>query len=307
MRPRYRWQLKTRTLELGVRTSVMGIVNVTPDSFSDGGKFFDRDKAVEHALAMLDEGATILDVGGESTRPGAGVRDSGLPADEELRRVIPVIEGIRRAAPDAIISVDTYKAEVAREAVRAGAEIVNDVSSMRWDSGMAATLEQLHCGVVLMHMRGRPDEWHTLPLMDDVVRVVHSELADAALAATDARIGRNQIVLDPGFGFGKLYEDNYPLLAQLDQLHGLGYPLLVGTSRKSFIGKTLARTGTPVPPSERLYGTVATVTAAILKGAHIVRVHDVKPAVDAAAIADEILRATPEDSSERRSIGDLLA
>jgi dihydropteroate synthase len=293
-RPSHLWRLRGRELKLGERTLVMGILNVTPDSFSDGGKFLSRDHAVGHALQMLDEGAGILDIGGESTRPGARVGEPGISptvsADEELRRVLPVIEDILRERPGAIISVDTYKAEVARKAAGAGAEIVNDVSALRWDPVMAATLADLGCGVILMHTRGRPEEWRNQPAASDIVQEVKNDLRSWSQAAANAGIARDRIVVDPGFGFGKSFEQNYPLLARLGELDELGFPLLSGTSRKSFIGRTLALEGKDAPAEERLNGTLATVVASILQGAHIVRVHDVKPAVEAVKVADAVLR-----------------
>ena len=288
-RPSYIWRLRTRELELGRRTLIMGILNITPDSFSDGGKFFSRDQAVAHGLKMLEEGADLLDIGGESTRPGTPVAESGISAAEELRRIMPVIEDILRQRPDAILSVDTYKAEVARAAVDAGCEIVNDVSALRWDAQMASTIAELACGAILMHTRGRPQEWRDLAPSADIVAEVKSELRQYAQAALEHRIARERIVLDVGFGFGKKFGQNYPLLAGLDQLHDLGFPLLAGTSRKSFIGRTLAHDGKDAPPDQRLYGSIASMTASILNGAHIVRVHDVKAAADAAKIADEVL------------------
>ncbi|MGC2325016.1 MAG: dihydropteroate synthase [Terriglobales bacterium] len=269
----------------------MGVLNVTPDSFSDGGRFFEPRAAVERGLELLDAGADILDIGGESTRPGAlaGSNASMVSAEEELRRVIPVIEELLRRRPEAVISIDSYKAQVARVAVEAGAEIANDVSGLRWDAQMAATLAELKCGAVVMHMRGRPAEWRTLPPLGDPVGLVSRELRETADSALAAGIAREHIVLDPGFGFGKSFDENYPLLAHLDELHRLGFPLLAGVSRKSFIGRTLATNGSDAPPQERLYGSLAAMTAAILQGSHIVRVHDVKSAVQAAKIADAVL------------------
>ena len=290
-RPLYTWRLRTRTLELGNRTLVMGILNVTPDSFSDGGRFLARDHAVAHSLKMLDDGADLLDIGGESTRPGTPVAESGIPAAEELRRIMPVIEDVLRERPSAILSVDTYKAEVARAGVSAGCEILNDVSALRWDEQMAATVKELDCGLVLMHTRGRPQEWRNLEPSADIVVEVKNDLHDYAQAALTQGIAREHIVLDVGIGFGKKFEQNYPLLAGLDQLLDLGFPLLVGTSRKSFIGRTLAVEGKDAPPDQRLNGSLAAATASVLKGAHVVRVHDVKAAVEAMKIADEILRA----------------
>ncbi|HVP44204.1 MAG TPA: dihydropteroate synthase [Terriglobales bacterium] len=297
MRPSFTWKLRTRSLQLGHRTLVMGVLNVTPDSFSDGARFFECGPAVEHALSMLDDGADILDLGGESTRPGsraietAAEQYTGVPVEEELRRVMPVLEGIHSRRPDALLSIDTYKAEVARRAVAAGAEIVNDISALRWDPQMPAAVAELACGVILMHMRGRPQEWRALPPLTDAVGLVARELRQWSQAAMDAGVARDRIVLDPGFGFGKSFEENYPLLAHFEQLHRLGFPLLAGTSRKSFIGRTLARNGHDAPPDARLHGSLASTVACILKGAHIVRVHDVKPAVEAAKIADAVLAA----------------
>ena len=304
MRPAFTWKLRSRSLKLGRRTLVMGVLNVTPDSFSDGGRYLEPGAAVEHGLRMLDDGADILDLGGESTRPGskaietAAERFTGLPLEEELRRVMPVLEGVRRRRPDALISIDTYKSEVARRAVDAGAEIVNDVSALRWDPEMRATVGDLECGVVLMHMRGRPQDWRKLAPLTDAVALVARELREWSGDALSAGIVREHIVLDPGFGFGKSFEENYPLLAHLDELHKLGFPLLAGTSRKSFIGRTLARDGNDVPPDARLSGSLAAMTASILKGAHIVRVHEVKQAVDAAKIADAILAVSPALSTK---------
>lgn len=295
MRPVFHWQLRSRTLELGRRTMIMGILNVTPDSFSDGGRFFTREAAVERVLAMIDEGADIIDIGGESTRPGTKVSSGGVTAEEELRRVLPVLQTVREAVPNAVLSVDTYKAVVATEAAAAGAEIINDVSAMQWDPGMARAAAESGCGVVLMHTRGQPEEWRSLPrLGSEIVELVIHELRDSACSAEQAGIAHDRIVLDPGFGFGKNFEENYPLLARLVELHPLGYPVLSATSRKSFIGRTVSRNGEPVPPEQRLHGTMATVTASILNGAHIVRVHDVRAARETAAVADQIVNALPK-------------
>ena len=314
MRAVFQWNLGKRTLELGKRTLIMGVVNVTPDSFSDGGLYLDAGAAIEHALRMLDEGADIIDVGGESTRPGAAVvasranpqendaKDKKPPpatypakivvhAEEELRRVLPVITGIKKARPTAVVSIDTYKAEVARAATVAGAEIVNDVSAFRWDPQMARTVSEIKCAAVLMHMRGRPEEWRTLPPPGDIVLQVKRELRDWAETAVLAGVRRERIAIDPGFGFGKNFEQNYPLLTRFEDLQTVGFPLLAGISRKSFIGRILANAGKDAPPTDRLYGNLAAQTALILKGAHILRTHDVKPAVDAGRVADAILAA----------------
>jgi dihydropteroate synthase len=266
----------------------MGIVNVTPDSFSDGGLYLDSEKAIAHALQLLDDGADIVDVGGESTRPGA---KAAVSAEEELRRVLPVISAIKTQRPQALISIDTYKASVARAAVASGAEIVNDVSGLRWDLQMAKTVAELKCGVVVMHMRGRPEEWRNLSPPSDVVLLVKRELREWVEAAVLAGVRRERIAVDPGFGFGKNFEQNYPLLARFQELQSLGFPMVAGTSRKSFIGRMLAKDGKDAAVAERLYGNLAAQTALILKGAHILRTHDVKASAEAARVADAILEA----------------
>ncbi len=276
----------------------MGVVNVTPDSFSDGGNFLDAQSAIEHGLRLLDEGADILDIGGESTRPGAPIAGDDVSAEwlvsdvEELRRVLPVIQGILRARPDTTISIDTYKSNVAREAVAAGAEIVNDVSGFQWDPRMATACAELQCAVVLMHTRGKPREWSTLPREANIISTIEHDLANRLQVALERGVQRSRVVLDPGFGFGKNSEENYSLLAHLHELQRLGFPLLAGTSRKGFIGRAIGKRGAKDMPSERLYGSLAAMVISIIQGAHIVRVHDVKPAVEAAAVADEVLAAT---------------
>lgn len=311
MRAVFQWDLGSRTLELGKRTLIMGIVNVTPDSFSDGGLFLDSRKAVEHGLQLLDEGADIVDIGGESTRPGAKVvspdaepgvkekaaRESEAPrkiavsTEEELQRVLPVITELKKLRPNAIISVDTYKASVARAATAAGAEIINDVSGLRWDPQMASTVAEMKCGTILMHMRGRPEEWRTLPPAGDIVLLVKRELRGWSETAVLAGVRRQRIVLDPGFGFGKNFEQNYPLLGRFEELQSLGFPLAAGTSRKSFLGRMLATNGKDAALPDRLYGNLAVQTALVFKGAHILRTHDVKATVEAARVTDAILAA----------------
>ncbi len=307
MRAVFQWSLGARALELGKRTLIMGIVNVTPDSFSDGGQFLEPDSAIAHAERLLEDGADILDIGGESTRPGARVSagdvkvasspspkaasSPAVSAEQELSRVLPVIAALKRKHPAAVLSIDTYKAEVARAAVGAGAEIVNDVSGFRWDDRMAKTVADLKCGAILMHMRGRPEEWRMLPPPGDVVLLVKRELKEWAENAVLAGVRRERIVLDPGFGFGKSFDENYPLLGRFDEFQAAGFPLLAGTSRKSFIGRTLGKYGKDVPAHDRLYGTLATQTALILKGAHILRTHDVKASVEMARVTDAILNA----------------
>jgi dihydropteroate synthase len=300
MRSAFEWNLGTRTLRLGERTLIMGVVNVTPDSFSDGGVYFDRDSAVAHASRLLEEGADIVDIGGESTRPGAHVAVTNeespatanrvVNAEEEIRRVIPVIAEMKKRFPASVVSVDTYKSAVARAAAEAGAEIVNDVSGFRWDPGMTRALADLQCGAVLMHMRGTPDQWRTMPPPGDVVELVHNELRQWSEAAARAGVRRDRVVLDPGFGFGKRMEENYPLLAHFERFAALGFPLLAGVSRKSLIGRMLAHDGKDAPPDARLCGSIAAEVALIVKGAHIIRTHEVKPAVEAACVADIILQ-----------------
>jgi dihydropteroate synthase len=290
-RAHFPWKLRTRSLLLGAATRVMGILNVTPDSFSDGGLLHSVDEAVEAALGMFADGAAIVDVGGESTRPGAS---GAISTQQEIDRVVPVIAGIRQAMPDALLSIDTYRAATARAAVAAGAEIVNDVSGLLWDDAMAAACAELNCGVILMHARGRPYEWKSLPRLtpDEVLPLVKRELGERLSAAISAGIPGDRIVLDPGFGFGKMQDANYPLLRGLHELATLGQPLLAGVSRKSFLGHTLAllygATGAPV--SARDHATLAASTIAILMGASLVRVHQVRPAAEAALIADAAVR-----------------
>ncbi|HVO62984.1 MAG TPA: dihydropteroate synthase [Terriglobales bacterium] len=308
MRPVFQWNVGNRTVELGKRTLIMGIVNVTPDSFSDGSLYLDKDRAIEHALQLLEDGADIVDIGGESTRPGASVNVKAGAGDadnadvktavattkaavleqEELDRVLPVVFAVTRAKPDRLVSVDTYKAAVARAAVEAGAAIVNDVSGFRWDPEMVKTLATLSCGAVLMHMRGRPEEWRYLKPVADPVLLVKRELSDWTQEVVRLGVKRDRVVLDPGLGFGKSFEQNYPLLKRLDELHALRFPLMVGASRKSFVGRALAKHGNDAPVDQRLYGTLAAETAAILRGAHIIRTHDVKASADAARMADAL-------------------
>jgi dihydropteroate synthase len=300
----FHWNIGSRILELGRRTLIMGVVNVTPDSFSDGGLYVDAEKAVAHAERLLDEGASIIDVGGESTRPGVALatghsdtgsssRETSVPEavteEEERRRVLPVIQELKRRRPDAVISIDTYKAGVARAAVEAGAEIVNDVSGFRWDPKMSKTLAELRVGAVLMHSRGRPEEWRLLPPIGDPVLLVKRELRQWAEAAMLTGIRRDHLVLDPGFGFGKRFEENHPLLAHFAELQQMGFPLLAGVSRKSFVGRMLARDGEDAPVNDRLYGTLAAETSLILKGAHIIRTHNVRVAAETARVADAVL------------------
>ena len=265
----------------GRRTLVMGILNVTPDSFSDGGRFLQKDAAVRRALDMAANGADIVDVGGESSRPGA----EPVSADEELRRVLPVIAELARE-PGLIISVDTHKAEVARAALDAGAAMVNDISAMTADPAMASVVAESGAAVCLMHMQGNPQTMQIAPTYTDVVREVRDYLGERAHAALAAGIAADRIVIDPGFGFGKTLDHNLEMLRRLREFTELGYPVLVGTSRKSMIGALLGG----APPTDRTEGTAATVALAIANGASIVRIHDVREMWRVVCVADAVVR-----------------
>jgi dihydropteroate synthase len=280
-RKKFRLKLRTRTLVLGERTLLMGVLNVTPDSFSDGGKYDQPELAIERALAMERAGADLLDVGGESTRPGS----EDTSASEELDRILPVLEGLRGRLKIPV-SVDTRRSTIAELAIRAGAQIINDVSGLRNDARIAEVAAKYGVPLVLMHMRGEPGTMQRGPFARDVMRDVARGLRESIAKACKAGVAKSQIILDPGIGFGKNYAQNYELLQKLPQLAALGYPLLVGTSRKGFLGATLAHDGKPAPPEERTWGTAATVTASILGGAHIVRVHDVAEMLQVARVAD---------------------
>jgi len=262
----------------------MGVLNVTPDSFSDGGKFFDPERAIEQALAMEQAGADLLDIGGESTRPGS----AGISAEEELDRVLPVLQALRGLLKIPV-AIDTQKSEVAEAALQAGAQMINDISGMKSDPRIAEGAAHRRVPLILMHMRGAPRTMQAGPFALDVTKDVVQGLRRSVAIARKAGVEKSQIILDPGIGFGKSFAQNYELLQKLPQLAMLGYPLLVGTSRKGFLGATLARDGKPAPPEERIWGTAATVTASILNGAHIVRVHDVAEMVQVALVADCLL------------------
>jgi len=274
-------------MPIGERTLIMGILNVTPDSFSDGGQFRTVDEAVARAEQMIAEGADIIDVGGESTRPGG----EPVSIDEEINRVVPVIEAVvkRTGTP---VSVDTTKSEVARTALDAGAAIVNDISALRFDFYIADAVARAGAGLVLMHSRGTPATMHRLPPVADIMEEVTGSLRASVHMAERRGVKRESIVIDPGIGFGKTQEQNLELIAKLDQLAVAfpDYPLLIGTSRKSFIGRILG----DAPPEERLHGTMATITASILRGAHIVRVHDVKAAAETIRVTQLINKAAAD-------------
>ena len=279
-RKKFRLRLPSRTLALGERTLLMGVVNVTPDSFSGDGLHLDAQAAVTRALEMERDGADIIDIGGESTRPGA----EWLAADEELGRVIPVLNMLRGRLKIPI-SIDTNKSEVAEAAAEAGAEIINDVTALRRDPRIAEVARRRTLPLILMHMRGEPQTMQTQPFARDAMHDVIQNLKKAAALATRRRVPKSKLVLDPGIGFGKSFAQNYELIARLPELAHLGFPILVGPSRKGFIGRTLGG----VPENERTYGTAAAVTACILQGAHIVRVHDVREMAQVARVADMLV------------------
>ena len=285
-RKHYTLKLRSRAIALGERTLVMGVLNVTPDSFSDGGKFFNPRRALERALEIERDGADLLDVGADSTRPGAKT----ITTQEELRRVLPVLEALRGRLKIPL-SIDTRSSEVADAALAAGAQLINDVSGLRHDPRIAHVAAKHRAPLILMHMRGEPGTMQKKPFARDVLRDVTRGLRASAAQALRAGVAKSQIVLDPGIGFGKSFRQNYELLRTLPRLAALGYPLLVGASRKGFLGATLARDGRPAPPEQRIWGTAATVTASILSGAHIVRVHDVAEMVQVARVSDCLLLA----------------
>jgi len=269
------YSLGPSSLTLGTRTQIMGILNVTPDSFSDGGRYNAIDAAVAHAKQLTAEGADIIDIGGESTRPGF----AAVPLEEELERVIPVVRAIHAAAPEIILSVDTYKAEVARQALEAGAHIINDVWGFKRDPQMAAVAAQAGCPVILMHNREERDYRH---YMTDIL----NDLRESIALARAAGVADEQIIVDPGIGFAKDYQENLYFMRQLDQLHDLGYPILLATSRKRFI-----RTALDLPIDDVVEGTAATVAFGIAQGCQIVRVHDVRKIKRTVDMCDAMLYA----------------
>jgi dihydropteroate synthase len=280
-RRRFEWKIRGSSLSLGERTLIMGVLNVTPDSFSDGGKYLDPDRAFARAIELEEQGADLIDIGAESTRPGS----SRISEAEELRRLVPVLKRIRNKL-SVPVSVDTYKAAVADKALELDVAIINDPSALTFDAELARAVGKANAGLVLNHMRGTPDQWAKLPPMKDAVRTIGAELDASVHRAVRAGLDRRQIVADPGLGFGKRKEQNAEILAQLGMLGRLELPLLIGPSRKHFLARESAD-GTE-------FATAAAVTAAILNGAHIVRVHDVKAMKAAVDVADEILRAQPE-------------
>jgi dihydropteroate synthase len=275
------WKLKSRDLNLGERTLIMGVLNVTPDSFSDGGKFLDPDRAFARAVELEEQGADIIDIGAESTRPGS----ARILAAEEIRRLIPVLKRLRDKL-GIPLSVDTYKAEVAELAMSHGAEIINDPTGLTFDPQLAKTVVQHDAGLILNHMRGRPETWAKLPPLRDVMGTIARELEATASRARLAGVDRARIVLDPGIGFGKRKEENSEILAQLGKLTTLDLPVLVGPSRKSFLAQQ--------DEEQTRFATAAAVTACVLAGAHIVRVHDVAEMSVVVRVADEVLRHRAE-------------
>ena len=279
-------RLRSRTLRLGERTLIMGILNVTPDSFYAGGRYPDAQVAIERALKLEQAGADILDIGAESSRPGA----DPITAEEELARVLPVLEGLRGKLRIPI-SLDTQKAAVAEAGMRNEVEIINDVSGLRTDPLLAGVVKSRGAALILMHMRGTPKSMHKGPFARDVIRDITQGLRASIAVASRAGIHKSKLLLDPGIGFGKNYKQNFQILARLSELARLGYPLVLGTSRKMFIGWALGGKRQVWPAEKREWGTSAAVTAAILNGAHIVRVHDVMEMSQVARTADLVLTA----------------
>jgi dihydropteroate synthase len=282
-RQKFRLKLRSGTLSLGERTLVMGVLNVTPDSFSDGGSFYSPAEAIAHALQMERDGADLIDVGAVSTRPGS----TGVSTEEEWRRLAPVFAGLRKRLKIPI-SIDTRNAVTAENAVAAGAEIINDVSGSKHDVRIAEVAARLRVPLILMHMRGDPRTMQKKPFARDVLADVGTGLRKSVAIARKAGVSKSQVIVDPGIGFGKSFAQNYELLKNLHELARLGFPLLIGTSRKGFLGKTPEREGKQAPMDARIWGTAATVTASILHGAHIVRVHDVAEMARVARVADYI-------------------
>ena len=263
-------------------TLVMGILNVTPDSFSDGGLFYNTDEAVSHALQLIENGIDIIDIGGESTRPGA----KKISEEEEIQRIIPVVKQIRELSPEIIISIDTTKSMVAQKAIQSGANIINDISGFSFDNKMIDVVRESKVPVIIMHMQGDPSNMQNKPVYDDLIIDISSFFKSKIKLATDAGIKKEQIILDPGIGFGKTVGDNFQLINQLNEFCKLGFPVMIGPSRKSFIGTTLN-----LPVDDRLEGTAAAVAVGVMNGARIVRVHDVKEIKRVVTIVEKIRTA----------------
>lgn len=278
---------KNFCLDFSQRTHIMGVLNVTPDSFSDGGRYFDESSAIAHALRMTREGADILDIGGESSRPGA----EPLPLKEELKRTIPVITRIAKEI-SIPISIDTYKAEVAQKALDAGASIVNDISGLRFDPEMARIVARYEVPVVIMHMKGTPRDMQKNPVYDDLIQEILDYLRKGIRTAEESGIAEERIIIDPGIGFGKTFAHNLQIIHKLHEFTRLGKPVLIGPSRKAFIGKILG----DVPPDKRLEGTAAAVAISVMNGASLVRVHDVREMARVVKVADAIRRMRIHDA-----------
>ena len=260
-------------------TLIMGILNMTPDSFSDGGQFKSHNKAIDHALKMVEEGANIIDIGGESTRPGA----EAVQLEEELSRTIPIIEAIRLKS-DCLISIDTYKSKVAKAALAAGADMVNDISGLTFDHNMASLIAERNAPVIIMHIKGKPGDMQKNPNYDNLIKEIKVFFEVQIAIAKKAGIDSGNIILDPGIGFGKRLEDNFEIIRELGQISTMGYPVLLGPSRKSFIGFTL-----DLPIEERIEGTLASITAGVINGARIVRVHDIRATRRTLTITEKIM------------------
>jgi len=281
IRKHYDWKLKSETLQLGERTLVMGILNVTPDSFSDGGKYHDPDRAYARAIELEDQGVDIIDIGGESTRPGA----ARISEAEEMRRLVPVLKRLREKV-SVPISVDTYKTSVAEKALDLGAAIINDPSGLTFDPGLAKIVAKYDAGLILNHMRGTPESWAKLPPLPDVMGTITTEVQATIHRAMRSGVDKSRIVIDPGLGFGKRKEQNSEIIARVPQFASLGLPILMSPSRKSFLARATVE--------ETMIASVAAVVACILGGAHIVRVHDVVEMKVASQVADAILAASPQ-------------
>jgi dihydropteroate synthase len=280
-----------RTIALGRRTAVVGVLNITPDSFSDGGVNFDAERAIANGLRMEGAGADIIEVGGESTRPGAAV----VSVEEELSRVVPVVGGLARKLRIPI-SVDTYKSQVARVVIDEGASLLNDVSALRFDPLIADVAARARVPLVLMHMRGEPATMQKIAPSTDIFLEIERDIAAAVTEAERRGVARKQIIFDPGIGFGKTLEQNLEILNLLGRFESLGLPIMIGTSRKSFIGRLTGRL-----ENDRVFGTAASVSSAIIRGAHIVRVHDVKEMVEVARVTDAIINAAGSSEDERET------
>jgi dihydropteroate synthase len=279
---KFRLQCGNKKLDLSSRTHIMGILNVTPDSFSDGGEFYQPEQAIERGIQMAEEGADIIDIGAESTRPGA----EPISTEEELQRLVPVLEGLLKKV-DVPISIDTYKSSIAEMALKAGAHIINDISGLRFDPQMKDIVAKYRVPVVIMHIKGEPRNMQQNPYYDDLIGEIYGYFDESIRIAEGAGIKRENIIVDPGIGFGKRLMNNYEILRRLYEFQGLGCPILIGPSRKSFIGKVL-----DLPPDQRLEGTIAAVAIGIQNGAHIVRVHDVKEISRACRIIDLLVGKT---------------